>query len=517
MTLATTYNMPHFLQAGPFRVRYENGFLRYVSLGDTEILRMIYFAIRNRNWTTAAFTITDEVIEQHADSFRIHYGWHIDDLSIQMTGWVDIRGEADGTITVDFYGKALNDFQKNRIGLCVLHPLNGVLGQPAEVISPDGRIANDNFPVFINPHQPFLNIQTLCWKPASGTVWQLDFSGDVFEMEDQRNWTDASFKTYSTPNSLPFPVAVSASEEFRQSVVFGLSKQAIPNGVAVVETPEKVIEFNPTRPRIGVGQRTDGPPLTNTELALLKKLSLSHLRADVFFRFRFWQTLLTNAIKDAQRLGVPLELAVFFGNEPANELGALQGFLQNHDVTVRSMMLYHTETLTTSNELLQTLVPILRSEWPGLLIGGGTDDNFAELNRNLVDFELVDFVSYSITPAAHASDDLTIQENIAGQPETVLSARRFSNGKPIHISPITLRPRFTTRAGTVVERLNDLADPRQTTEFGADWTRQSLSALTNIGVESITYYQSHGPSGLVSGDTVYPVFNVIQEYQNGAR
>ncbi|GAB4029670.1 hypothetical protein [Spirosoma jeollabukense] len=517
MTLATINPMPHFLQAGPLRVRYENGFLRYVSLGDAEILRMIYFAIRDRHWVTAAFTITDEVIEQNADSFQIHYAWHIDDLGIQMTGRVEIQGKTDGSINVDFYGKALNAFEKNRIGLCVLHPLDGVLGQPAEVTSPDGRTTNENFPVYINPHQPFLNIQTLRWQPASGTVWQLDFSGDIFEMEDQRNWTDASFKTYSTPNSLPFPVAVSVDEEFRQTVTFGLSEQAIQNDVTAVERPEQVIEITPTRPRIGVGQRTDGPPLTTSELALLKKLNLSHLRADVFFRFRFWQTLLTNAIKDAQRLGVPLELAVFFGNEPANELGALQGFLQNHAVPVRSMMLYNTETLTTSNELLHTLVPILRSEWPGLLIGGGTDDNFAELNRNHFDFELVDFVSFSITPEAHASDDLTIQENIAGQPETVLAARRFSDGKPIHISPLTLRPRFTTRAGTIVERLNALADPRQTTAFGADWTRQSLSALTNTGVASITYYQSHGPAGLVSGDIVYPVFDVFDEYQNGVK
>ena len=509
--------MPHFLQAGPLRVRYENGFLRYLSVGDAEILRLIYFAIRDCNWTTAAFTITNEVVEQNAGSFQIHYVWNISDLGIQMTGRVDIQGEADGTITVDFYGKALNDFQKNRIGLCVLHPLDGVLGQPAEVTSPDGRINNDNFPVYINPNQPFLNIQTLRWKPASGSVWQLDFSGDVFETEDQRNWTDASFKTYSTPNSLPFPVAVSVGEEFRQRVIFGLSKQAIDDNSGLVETQEKVSRNNPTHPLIGVGQRTDGPPLTNAELASLRKLNLSHLRADVFFRFRFWQTLLANAIKDAQRLAVPLELAVFFGNEPANELSALQGFLQNQNVTVRSMMLYNVETLTTSNELLQTLVPILRSEWPGLLIGGGTDDNFAELNRHRFDFELVDFVSYSITPAAHASDDLTIQENIAGQPETVLSARRFSDGKPIHISPITLRPRFTTRAGTIVERLNALADPRQRTNFGADWTRQSLQALAGAGVESITYYQSHGPAGLVNGDTIYPVFNVFAEHQSGAK
>ena len=44
------------------------------------------------------------------------------------------------------------------------------------------------------------------WLPAVVERWRhsLD-TGDVFEMEDQRNWTDASFKTYCTPLRQPFP------------------------------------------------------------------------------------------------------------------------------------------------------------------------------------------------------------------------------------------------------------------------------------------------------------------------
>ena len=105
-------------------------------------------------------------------------------------------------------------------------------------------------------------------------------------------------------------------------------------------------------------------------------------------------------------------------------------------------------------------------------------------------------------------------ENIAGQPETVFSARLFSGDKPIHISPVTLLPRYTTLAGSAAERLNAPADHRQTTHFGAEWTRQSLHALANAGVASITYYQTHGPGGLVNGDTVYPLFAAFDEYSS---
>jgi D-apionolactonase len=41
-------------------------------------------------------------------------------------------------------------------------------------------------------------------------------------MEDQRNWTDASFKTYSTPLELPFPVEVAAGERIFQRVVLSI-------------------------------------------------------------------------------------------------------------------------------------------------------------------------------------------------------------------------------------------------------------------------------------------------------
>ena len=37
------------------------------------------------------------------------------------------------------------------------------------------------------------------------------FDGDIFEMEDQRNWTDASYKIYSTPLRLPFPCRCAAA------------------------------------------------------------------------------------------------------------------------------------------------------------------------------------------------------------------------------------------------------------------------------------------------------------------
>ncbi|MFO7668312.1 MAG: hypothetical protein R6W31_01510, partial [Bacteroidales bacterium] len=40
------------LKAGELDLIYENGAIRRIRLGDTEIIRMIYAAVRDRNWET---------------------------------------------------------------------------------------------------------------------------------------------------------------------------------------------------------------------------------------------------------------------------------------------------------------------------------------------------------------------------------------------------------------------------------------------------------------------------------
>jgi hypothetical protein len=96
-------------------------------------------------------------------------------------------------------GAALSDFQKNRIGFCVLHPIRECAGKTATTFHSDGSMSQFIFPEQISPTQPVKNVKSMIWEAAPGIKARLDFSGDIFEMEDQRNWTDASFKTYCTP------------------------------------------------------------------------------------------------------------------------------------------------------------------------------------------------------------------------------------------------------------------------------------------------------------------------------
>jgi hypothetical protein len=54
----------------------------------------------------------------------------------------------------------------------------------------------------------------------------------------------------------------------------------------------------------------------------------------------------------------------------------------------------------------------------------------------------IDLAAYSINPQVHAFDNLTLVENLEPQADTLATARTFLGGKPVAVSPVTLRPRF---------------------------------------------------------------------------
>ena len=49
--------------------------------------------------------------------------------------------------------------------------------------------------------------------------------GDTYEMEDQRNWTDASYKTYVRPLARPWPYTLDAGARLDQAVTLTVSSQ----------------------------------------------------------------------------------------------------------------------------------------------------------------------------------------------------------------------------------------------------------------------------------------------------
>ena len=104
------------LLAGQLTCMYEAGNLRSIKCGGTEILRMIYSALRNENWDTIPFNIVDEKIEEKENGFFISYSGIYQQDHISYKAFFEIEGRADNSITFLMKGEALSSFKKNRIG-----------------------------------------------------------------------------------------------------------------------------------------------------------------------------------------------------------------------------------------------------------------------------------------------------------------------------------------------------------------------------------------------------------------
>ena len=302
------------LRAGPLSLAWENGDLRYIKMGDVEVVRRIYVAIRDRNWGTAPNVMSNLVMDVGVDTFRISYDIENRLNEIHFTWHGEITGAADGTIRLSMDGVAQSTFMKNRIGYCILHP-DDIAGARGWVQHVDGTTEDAALPRLFDPGQPvlpFAEMAGMGHEVVPGVWADLAFEGDIFEMEDQRNWTDASFKTFSTPLRLPFPVEVPAGTRIRQAVTLTLrhelpgvaAEPAAVDGslIYTVDLDRPAIPLPP----IGLGVASHGAPLTATELARLAALAPSHLRVDLTLSDPQFGRRLSQAAQEAARLDAPL-------------------------------------------------------------------------------------------------------------------------------------------------------------------------------------------------------------------
>ncbi|MGD0129053.1 MAG: hypothetical protein ABSF46_27295 [Terriglobia bacterium] len=527
------------LRAGPLVLVYEQGDLRDIRLGDREVLRRVYVAIRDRNWGTVAPTLFNLQKEISGDSFRISYDVENKQGDIDFFWTGTITGDPQGRITFAMEGRARSTFLRNRIGFCVLHPIRECAGQACTVEKVDGSKVHGTFPRYIAPHQPFLDMRAI-WHEVTSGVWaEVRFSGDTFEMEDQRNWTDASYKTYCTPLGLPFPVEVRAGTAISQTVTLtlrGLTPSPSP------ESSNKPVIFSATGlppcplPRIGLGQASYDQPLGTKEVARLRALNPSHLRVDLELFQGEYESRLQRATLEARELRIPLEVALFLSDAAEQELKLLRRILERLKPAVCRWLVFHISEKSSTEKWLELARSHLAQYNTKAKIGGGTNVYFAELNRNRPPLVAMDFAVYSVNPQVHAFDNTSLVENLEGQAATVESARQFLDGRSIAVSPVTLKPRFNPDAtGPALKpslgELPSQVDVRQMSLFGAAWTTGSLKSLSESkfvsepGVRSITYYETTGWQGVMETEggstlpsrfrslpgSVFPLYHVLAD------
>ncbi|UOE51036.1 hypothetical protein MTO98_08100 [Mucilaginibacter sp. SMC90] len=504
------------LKAGEISVRYENGFLRYINYGNAEVLRMIYFALRDGNWGTLDAVISNEHIVSGDRSFTIHYDCKHRYQNTDICEWkVSITGKENGEIAYGISGQYLVDFKKNRTGLCVLHPADGEQAQEIIIIHTDGSYEHTFLPQFIAPQDLFKQIRSLRVKKDEHW-YRVDFEGDIFETEDQRNWTDASFKTFCTPLDLPFPVSVKAGDKVHQKVTF-VPETVLP-GLNKDASDTLIITFSDylrAMPEIGVGKSTTIDHILSVEsVDLLKKLQLQHYQTDVDMTIPHWANVFEVDVANARYLHLPLTVSLVLSDDFEKDYDDFIRFCTKYQVNLHAVLLLSAGKLVTSSGVAASAAAFSK-QLMDVDTGIGSHYNFTEINRHCLTPVDGQFISYAIHPQEHAFDDLTMVENIAGQAATVKTVKHaFGESVPVHITPLTLRRRFNPYANDPAAKLwssEQRADPRQKNALGALFLLGSLKGLSISGAKSVTCFQTIGDEGLITADLkAFPVYDALR-------
>jgi hypothetical protein len=522
---------------GELTAEIDGAELRYVRFGDVTLANRIYAAVRDRNWGTVPAQLVDATLNVRDDSFDLSFdARHVDGaLGVDFSWHGEILGERDGTITLRFDGAANVDMEFNRIGWCILHPAENA-GRRFRAQTPTGPAAG-TLPLEIGP-QLIVQGRPISVLPdfdrveieAADDVW-IDFAlgGPLFETEDQRNWTDASFKTYSQSPSDAAPHTAKAGDRIRQtvrlSVAAGVAATPANGDVSTI----RLLERTGPMPGIGVGQASHGLPLTPFETELLKSASFSHLRVDLELSAPDWRERIARGAVEARALGAALELAITVGQDPA-ELDALAAILAEQMPPVARVLAFRPGEPTTSSETTALVREKLAAAGVLPPVVGGTDAFFAELNRSRPSLVGVDGIAWSIAATVHASDDTSVVETAAMHGETLRSARAFCGDLPLHVTPVTFNPRVNHYAtGPIREpgpgELPPEVDRRQPSLLAAGWTVASLRHLAENGAASATYFETTGWRGLIETHDgpvvpgrfaswpgmVFPVYHVLAD------
>jgi hypothetical protein len=309
---------PLDLRIGELEATLVDGALQHLRFAGIELVRSVYVAVRDRHWGTVPGVVDPIVERRQASAIDLAVGANHDNGDAAFRWTASIHLDDAGVCRFEVAGTVERAFWRNRIGICVLHPLH-IAGRVVEIRSPQGNRMS-RLPVDVAPVPPIPELVGLHWPDVDGIDLELTFDGEVFGLEDQRNWTDASFKTFGTPLSRPFPVLIPAGTEVRQSITVRAAptrplRRSSSGTARRREAPTDVV-------RIGtqaagalapIGVAVDGAPLSKSSADRLAALSMDHVRVLVDCGETDWEARLAAGVDAARRIGARLDLDVIDG------------------------------------------------------------------------------------------------------------------------------------------------------------------------------------------------------------
>ncbi|TPK09204.1 hypothetical protein [Mesorhizobium sp. B2-5-7] len=527
---------PILLQAGALSAELVNGNLRTIRHGGIEVLRAIAYIVRDRDWGTYEPELTDLTVDQKDDRFSIRYEASCtgpDDSSLRFHA--TIEGSADGRLVFDVTALPGSDFETNRCGFCILHPIAGLAGSPVTVEHTDGSVVETELPDLIDPWQPFKDLRAITHEVRPGLSAECRMEGDIFEMEDQRNWSDASYKTYVRPLALPWPYVLPAGEPMRQTISLRITGDAnVPASAAPAEPVRVELgQAGAKLPDIGIVVYPEEIEAAFADLPLLRGLGPRQL----LFHFDPTRGHGLEALRAHARLAAAypvsttLECVVACDGDLDAELSEIADMVRRAGLRLDAIAVSPAVDRQSTPPgsawpacpPLEDVYAAARRGFPGLRLGGGMFSYFTELNRKRVPAGQLDFITHCTNPIVHTADDLSVMQSLEALPFITRSTRAIFGTKPYRIGPSTIAMRQNPYGGATKDNPQGQRiamanrDPRHAAQFAAAWTIGYAARVAPAGLEMLTLSSFAGPFGVVAGSgesaaegSPRPIFQAIE-------
>ncbi|MGH2869211.1 MAG: hypothetical protein ACRDNK_16825, partial [Solirubrobacteraceae bacterium] len=399
------------LEYGGLTALLEGADLRYVRAGDEELVRRIFVTVRDAHWRTLEPRIEHVEVRRSHGEFDVQLQVrHVSgDLDFRWSGLIRGRGDSELEYTMD--GRIAHACAYNRIGFCVLHPLRESIGRHYGGVGDAGAFTGA-ISALVAP-QRFVGGRFVALCPPARSLWidrpgggrvSFEFEGDLFEMEDQRNWSDGSLKTYCTPLELGFPHQAAAEQRIHRELRVAVSGTRPKHRPARHPTSTEIVlgKVGDTRlPTLGVAWPAEVTSARGRVAELVRDLGLDHLRVEVDPGVPESITALNDAAGTSRTTGCPLELALYISADSRDLLAHMASRLTASPIA--RVLVFHRDgryvesTETTPPGLVTLARETLGSSLaPGTPVGGGTDMSFCELNRTRPDADGLDVVSYAL-------------------------------------------------------------------------------------------------------------------------
>jgi hypothetical protein len=416
-----------------------SGYFGPVSSAGRQVLQRIFVTVRDREWREIVPQKWECEVHDEDRRATITARHTSQSLDFEWNGELQFSPNEQG-LEFSIRGKALRDMEVCRLGLVILHPLPFMIGAQVHALGPGGEqsfmVEKEIYPQRIVDRLPTAMTEPFTQLRIERTdfgVLELNFEGELFEMEDQRNWGDASFKTYCNPLRMGYPRSIAEGTTIAQRVQVLFTPAKARSRAATSRVPGTAPEWVS---RVVAGRF---PAIGREWVVESHKLSPAramwdHVHVDIPSNGRVHglAEVLTEPAGTQFQLGIGIESGNGFSSDLVEILSSLTAGISRVLLFGPGVGLPSTRDVNSFRDILRqasrTAVPVLAA----------TRGHYVELNRGLPYRAPVSGVAFPLTGTVHNDDAGAIGENVLTIRDMAHTARHLFGRDDVVVTPLAL-------------------------------------------------------------------------------